>query len=130
MQAYIVDLPNQPGSLAAVCQALAARGINIEGLAGATAGATGTFAFLADDHAAAGMVLQEHGWAYREVDLVVATLAHRPGSLAAAAGRIAEAGVNVETMFALGMDGDRVEVAFGVSDAAAAKSALGDLAAR
>ena len=130
MQAYIVDLPNQPGSLAAVAQALAARGINIEALAGATAGDTGSFAFVADDPGGAGSVLQAHRWAYREVDLVVASLEHRPGSLATAAGLIAEAGVNVETMFALGMDGNRVEIAFGVSDAAAAKAALGDLAAR
>lgn len=60
--------------------------------------------------------------------LVVASLEHRPGTLAAAARRMADAGVNVETMFAIGMDGDKVMVAFGVSDAAAARAALGELA--
>jgi hypothetical protein len=37
--------------------------------------------------------------------------------------------VNVETMFATGMDGERVLVAFGVSDPAAARDALGEMAA-
>ena len=132
MQAFIVDLPDQPGSLAAVARALAARGVNITATAGVAAGGVGSFSFSADDHAGARSVLQAHSWGFREVEVVVATLEHRPGSLAAAAGRIADAGVNVETMFAIGMDGDRVQIAFGFAYAAAAgeaRAALGDLAA-
>jgi len=47
MQAFIVELPNQPGSLARVCEALGARGINISAFAGATAGEVGSLAFTA-----------------------------------------------------------------------------------
>jgi hypothetical protein len=129
MKAFIVDLTNRPGSLAMVCDALGARGVNIGGIAGAAAGATGSFAFTAEDEVGARAVLDGHEWIYREVALVVASLEHRPGTLAAAARRIADAGVNVETMFAIGMDGGKVMVAFGVSDVAAARTALGDLAA-
>lgn len=128
MQAFIVDLANRPGSLAAVCEALGARGINISGTAGATAGEVGSLAFTADDHAGARSVLDAHGWSYREVEMVVAALEHRPGSLGAAARRMADAGVNLDTMFATGMDGDKMLIAFGVSDPAAARAALGDLA--
>ena len=129
MQAFIVELPNQPGSMAAVCKALGGRGVNITGMAGATSGDVGSLAFAADDEDGARAVLQTHGWSFREVETVVASLEHRPGSLGEAARRMADAGVNVETMFATGMDGDRVQVAFGVSDSAAAKAALEDLAA-
>lgn len=111
-----------------VTEALGEGGVNIGGIAGAAAGSTGSFAFTAEDEAGARSVLDAHGWIYREVGLVVATLEHRPGTLAAAARRIADAGVNVETMFAVGMDGPKVMVAFGVSDVSAARSALGDLA--
>lgn len=128
MQAFIVDLANRPGSLAAVCEALGARGINISGTAGAAAGEVGSLAFTADDHAGARSVLDAHGWSYREVEMVVAALEHRPGSLGAAARRMADAGVNLDTMFATGMDGDKMLIAFGVSDPAAARAALGDLA--
>lgn len=129
MQAFIVELANRPGSLATVCEALGSAGVNITGMAGAAAGATGSLAFTADDPARARAVLDAHGWIYREAALVVAALEHRPGTLAAAARRIADAGVNVETMFAAGMDGEKVLVAFGVSDTAAARAALGELAA-
>lgn len=128
MQAFIVDLANRPGSLAAVCEALGARGINISGTAGAATGEVGSLAFTADDHAGARSVLDAHGWSYREVEMVVAALEHRPGSLGAAARRMADAGVNLDTMFATGMDGDKMLIAFGVSDPAAARAALGDLA--
>ena len=129
MQAFIVDLPNRPGSLAAVCEALGAGGVNIGGTAGATAGSGGSLAFSAEDHVGARAILDAGGWTYRAVELVVAALEHRPGTLGGAARRLADAGVNVETMFATGMDGDKVLIAFGVSDAAAARAALGDLAA-
>ena len=132
MKAFIVDLANRAGSLASVCEALAAGGINIggtAGTAGTAAGSAGSFAFTADDEAGARAVLDAHGSIYREVGLVVASLEHRPGSLAAAARRIADAGVNVETMFAIGMDGGKVLVAFGASDVVAARAALGELAA-
>lgn len=128
MQAFIVELPNRPGSLASVGEALGERGINISAAAGATSGAVGSLAFMADDHGGARAVLEAHGWSYREVDVVVAALEHRPGTLGAAARRMADAGVNLETMFATGMQGDKVMLAFGVSDAAAARAALGDAA--
>ncbi len=129
MQAFIVDLANRPGSLAAVCEALGAGGINIGGTVGATAGPVGSLAFTADDHAKARGILDAHGWDYREVELVIAALEHRPGTLGAAARRMADAGVNLDTMFATGMDGGKVLIAFGVSDPVAARAALGDLAA-
>lgn len=128
MQAFIVDLPNRPGSLAAVCEALGAGGINISASAGATAGDGGSLAFTADDHAGARSVLEANGWRFREVEIAVAALEHHPGSLGVAARRMADAGVNIETMFVTGMDGGRVMIAFGVSDAAAARTALRELA--
>jgi len=128
MQAFIVDLPNRPGSLADVAEALGAGGINITATSATTSGSAGTVAFSADDDAGARSVLQAHGWTFREVELVVASLEHRPGSLGAAARSLADAGVNLESMFATGMDGGRVQIAFGVSDAGAARAALGDLA--
>ncbi len=129
MQAFIVDLANRPGTLADVCEALGAGGINITGTAGSVAGSGGSLAFTAEDHAGARATLNAGGWTYREVELVVAAVEHRPGTLGAAARRIADAGVNVDTMFVTGMDDGKVLIAFGVSDPAAARAALGDAAA-
>jgi hypothetical protein len=41
---------------------------------------------------------------------------------------LSDAGVNIETAFVSGMEGDKVVFVFGVSDAGAARAALGDAA--
>ncbi len=125
MNAFIVELPNQPGSLAMVAEAVAERGINITGFAGATSGDLGSVVFTTDDESATRSALGEKGWVYREVPIVHASMEHRPGTLAAAARRLADAGINIETAFVAGMDGDKVQVAFGVDTPEAAKRALG-----
>ena len=125
MNAFIVELPNQPGSLAMVAEAVAERGINITGFAGATSGELGSVVFTTDDESATRNALGEKGWVYREVPIVQVSIEHRPGTLAAAARKLADAGINIETAFVAGMDGDKVEVAFGVDTPEAAKRALG-----
>ena len=125
MNAFVVELPNQPGSLAMIAEAVAERGINITAFAGATSGELGTVSFTTDDEGATRSALGEKGWVYREVPIVRASLEHRPGTLAVAARRLADAGVNIETVFVSGMEGDKVVVAFGVDTPEAAQRALG-----
>jgi hypothetical protein len=126
MNAFIVELPNRPGSLAMIAEAVAERGINITGIAGATSGELGSVSFTTDDEAATRNALGEKGWVYREVPIVHAKIEHRPGTLAAAARKLADAGINVETMFIDGMDEDgKVSVVFGVDTPEAAQRALG-----
>jgi hypothetical protein len=125
MNAFIVELPNRPGSLAMVAEAVAERGINIIGFAGATSGELGSVTFTTDDESATRNALGEKGWVYREVPIVRATIEDRPGTLAAAARRLADAGINIETAFVAGSEGDNVVVAFGVDTPEAAQRALG-----
>lgn len=128
MQAFIVELPNRPGSLADICEAVAAGGANIIGFSGSTAGDAGQVALTTDDIEGTRAVIQARGWHFREVALVIAALEHRPGTLGAAARRLADAGINIDTMFGIGMDGGKVQVAFGVGDPDAAGAALGEMA--
>lgn len=128
MNAYIIELPNRPGSLADICEAVASGGANITGVTGATAGDAGQVAITTDDMDGTRAAIQAHGWRFREVALVIASLEHRAGTLGDAARRLANAGINIDTMFVSGMEGGKVQVAFGVTDADAARAALGDLA--
>jgi len=128
MRAFIVELENRPGSLAAVAEAIGAAGINIDGVAGLAMGSSGAVAVITGDEAATRRALDAGSFTYRDVRLVTAALDNQPGTLAAAAKRLADAGVNVELLTPTGMDGGKVTVAFGVDDAAAARQALGDLA--
>ena len=58
MSVFTVDLKNQPGELARLCEAMAGRGIYL--VLSATAwGEQGTVVFIADDEASAETVLQD-----------------------------------------------------------------------
>ncbi len=128
MNAFIVELENQPGRLAAIAKATADRGINITGIAGATTGDQGSIVLITNDEAGTRSCLDGAGFGYREVGLVSAALEDRPGSLADAAQRLSDAGVNVEAFLPTGMAGGKISVAFGVDNISAAKQALGELA--
>jgi hypothetical protein len=129
MDVFIIELENRPGMLARLAEAIAEKGINITSIAAATATDQGSVALLTNDADGTRSVLDDGGFTYRTCGLVSASLEDRPGSLAAAARRIADAGVNIDAIFATGMDGGRVTLAIAVDDVAAARSALGDLAA-
>jgi hypothetical protein len=129
MNAFIITLDNRPGALADIAAAIAEKGINIAGVAGATEGGTGTIALVTNDEAGTRSALEGAGARFRQVALASAALEDKPGVLADAARKLADAGVNIEAIFPTGMDAGKITVAFGVDDIGAAKTALGQLTA-
>lgn len=129
MHAFIIELEDRPGSLADIASALGDKGINISAVAGLAWKGAGAAAIVTNDDVTARGILDERGASYREVELVAAALEDRPGSLAEATRKLADAGINVEALVATGMQGSQITIAFGVDDAAGARDALGELAA-
>src|SRR5258706_906456 len=125
MIAFIVELRNHPGELARVTEGLAQKGIDIRAFSGATCGGSGSIALLTKDETATRTALTDAGYAVREIEVVSAALEHRPGTLAAAARKLADAGVNVEAALPIGMDGGGVVVAFATDQPTKAKAVLG-----
>jgi hypothetical protein len=128
MNAFIIELQDRPGALADVADAIAEKGINIAGVAGATAGGTGGVALVTNDEAGTRSALDASGARYREVALATASLEDKPGVLAEVARKLANAGVNIEAIFPMGMEAGKITVAFGVNNIEAAKSALSQYA--
>jgi hypothetical protein len=124
MNAFLVDLENQPGRLASVAEALGAKGINITAVSGTTCGDAGRATIVTDDETATRAALQAIGATFREAEIVEAPLPHRPGSLGSAARRLANAGVNIESVMPTGMSGGDVIVAFVTDDPAKAREVL------
>ena len=125
MNAFIVDLMNKPGELARLAEAVAQKGINITGFAGATAGSAGTVVLVTNDEAGTRSAISENGFRAREMELVMASLENKPGSLAAAAKKLADAGINVEAALPTGISGDSVSIAFATDQPAKARELLG-----
>lgn len=129
VHAFIIELEDKPGSLADLCGALGERGINIQAVSGLAVDGQGAGAIVTNDDVATRSVLEDRDASFREVELVSASLEDRPGSLGEAARRLADRGINIEALLATGMQGSKITVAFGVEDPAAAREALGELAA-
>ena len=66
MSVFTVDLKNQPGELARLCEAMAGRGVNLI-LCATTRGEDGTVAFIAGDEAGAETALADVGIGTRGV---------------------------------------------------------------
>jgi hypothetical protein len=91
-----VFLENRPGTLAAMCEALAQRGINLLALSCADAVDHAVVRIVPDRAQDAVHVLGEAGMLVIENDVVVADVPNVPGALGRMARRLAEAGINIE----------------------------------
>lgn len=124
MQVFLVDLKNKPGELARLAEAIAAKGVNITGITGATCSDSGRAAVMTSDDATARSAIKDAGFTSTEMEATDTALRHEPGSLAKAARRLADEGINVEALLPIGMQGNEIHVAFVTSDAAKARQVL------
>jgi len=124
MNAFLIELDNKVGELARITEAIASKNINITAISGATGPSTGNVAVLTSDEGATRAALQGAGCSFREMEVTEIPLPNVPGSLAKAARRLADGGVNIEALVLTGMQGNDINVAFVTSDAAKARSIL------
>jgi hypothetical protein len=125
MNGFIVELQNKPGELARLAEAIAQKGINIEAFTGATCGGSGSVVVLTNDEGGTRKALSEAGITARETELVTTSLEHKPGTLAAAARKLADAGINVDAALPVGMADGKVSLAFATDQPDRARSVLG-----
>jgi hypothetical protein len=125
MQAFVIETAHHPGEVARVTGALAARGINITGLAAASIGERATIIVLTGDEPGTRSAFRAAAITAREQEVVLASLEDHPGSAAEATRKLAEAGVNIDFCFGVGMRDGRIIVALGVDQLEKARTLLG-----
>jgi hypothetical protein len=125
MNIYTVELKNQPGELAHVCEVLGRDGVNIE-LAGVTAGDHGVVCFTASDESAATTALEGAGIDFTAHPALRVTCADRPGEAAKFARKLANANVNVEWLLPVSICQGESAYALCVDNVDEARTALGD----
>ena len=117
-----VEAEDSPGQLAAIGGELGKAGINIDGFCAAVAGGRGVVHLLVEDADGARQALQGAGYtvdAAKEA-LVLSSVEDRPGYLGEMAGRLADAGVNIEVAYL----GTGTRLVLAVDDLDAAQRAL------
>jgi hypothetical protein len=125
MNIFIVDLKHKPGELAKAAEAIAHKGINITAFSGVTCGDEGRIALLTNDEVGTRRALSDAGYRARELEVVSATLANTPGSLAETARKLANAGINVEVALPTSMTDGKVTLAFATDQPAKARGVIG-----
>jgi hypothetical protein len=125
MSAFTVELKNQAGELARLCDAMAERGVNLV-LCVTSHGDSGTIAFIVDDEASGRTVLDAAGIEYTERRALTVRMDNVPGAGAVTFRKLATAGVNVELLLPVRISSEQVFAVLCVDDVEAAHDALGE----
>src|SRR4029450_2805881 len=94
---FVVQLKNEPGAMASLAEALAARGIDLRAIGGGAIGGGGighsgqVIMTTADDETTK-QVLDEGGYTYVEGESILAEVDDRPGGMAALSSTLGDAG--------------------------------------
>jgi hypothetical protein len=122
--AFLIELEDKPGALADVAEAIAAKGVNITSVSGATCGDRGRIAIATDDNAQTRAALGDLPCTFEQKEITTTTMRDEPGMLAKASRQLANAGLNIESVLLMGAKGSDIEVGFVTSDPVMARNAL------
>ena len=124
MRDFVITLSHRPGELADVTNALSLQGVNIRSLTAVHVENHALVRIIPDDMEAARTALRSAHVRFEEEELVTMLLENRAGELTGVLARLAEAGVNIEAIYAVGLADDLIELAFATDDFKKAKKAL------
>ncbi len=124
MRDFAIHLSHKPGELGRIANALSREGVNIKSVAAMTIGNQGMVRLIADDVEAARRALQNSNVRFEESEVVTVLRENRAGELADVTDRLANAGLNLEAAYVVGLEGDLVELAIVASDPKKAKKVL------
>src|SRR5205823_1742265 len=91
-------------------------GVNIETGAAVANGREAYFEFQVNDAGPTARVLKEEGAPFPQVKVVLAWISNRPGELARALSPLEEAGINIDSLYIIDREENRVLMAIGCSD--------------
>jgi hypothetical protein len=117
-----IDVPDRPGELAKVAVVLGDAGINIDAISAESTGGRSYVSLIADQPAQAREALMKHGYVCSTRTVLVVRLDDKPGSLAALAKKLGDAGVDVMSAIHLGSVGGHAQLALGVDNLEKARS--------
>jgi hypothetical protein len=109
---FVVQLKNEPGAMATLAEALAARGVDLRAIGGGSMEDSGHVIMTTADDDTAKAVLEDGGYSYIEGESILAEVDDKPGGMARLSRALADAGVNIQGHLFLGRWGDRAMFTF------------------
>jgi hypothetical protein len=126
MRDLVIQLTHHPGELADITNALSLHGVNLKSVAAMAIDDNALLRIIPDDLDAARSALRAKEIEFRETEIVTVLLENRAGELTGVAAKLAEAGLNLEAVFVVGLADDLIELALAVDDAKKARKVLGE----
>lgn len=124
MKEFSVTLANQPGQLATLARKLSDAGVHIQSLAAIGSDSESLVRLMPDDDDATRRVLHASGLHFEERLVLDTFLPDEPGALAEVAQRLADAGVNIESIYLLHSNAEGLHFAVTVDDPQLAQANL------
>ena len=93
-------MENQPGALAKIASALGEARVNIDGITGLGVEDKGLICLAIDDPGKAREILQDLAVDFKEDQALVIDISNHPGELATLLRRLADDGINVQSLYA------------------------------
>jgi hypothetical protein len=125
MRDLSIQATHHPGELARIANVLSLAGVNLKSMAALVIGSQGLIRIIPDDIEAARNALHNGNIRFEEKELVTVLLENRAGEVTGMAAKLADAGLNLEALYVVGLAGDMVELAIAVDDVKKAKKILG-----
>jgi hypothetical protein len=124
MRDFAIHLSHRPGELAEITNALSLQGVNLKSVTAMALGGQAVLRFIPDDLSAAADALRSANIRFEEHEVVTVLLENRAGELTGVAAKLADAHVNLEAIYVVGLADDMIELAIAVDDVKKAKKAL------
>jgi hypothetical protein len=124
MREFVIQLGHRPGEMARVTNALSLYGVNIKSVAAMTFGDQALLRLIPDNVESARSALSTSNIRFDENETAVVLLENRAGELTAVIAKLAEAGVNIEAAYVVGLTDDLLELAIVSDDVKKAKKVL------
>ncbi|HEY5595946.1 MAG TPA: hypothetical protein VIL47_01610 [Candidatus Bipolaricaulota bacterium] len=125
MKEFRIKMLNRPGELDRLTHALAGTKVNIKALAAVVSSPQPLIGIVGDEDAKVREALEKGGYAFEEHDLVMISMPDQPGELARVTRKLADALVNIESVYLIAKAGMEVQFGLTVDNMQKAKHALG-----
>ena len=125
MREFRVTLTHRAGELARLTQLLADHDINLLSVVGVAENHKAHICLVTKDVVETRTTLEQARMPFAEEEVLSEIVENKPGEVAMLTARLAEAGVNMHSLFILAREEAMIELGFTVDDPKKAKKALG-----
>ncbi|MFQ5975789.1 MAG: ACT domain-containing protein [Candidatus Hydrothermarchaeales archaeon] len=114
LEQLTVMVHNKPGALADICEVMGKNGINIKAISAEGLGEAGIIGIITEEQESAKKALEKAWYKYTVSKVIPIKLVDRPGELAKVSRKLADAKINIESIYILGKEKGMTEIALKV----------------